>query len=95
MDAPIGEENDDLVLMDTIADESVAVSELVSDRIVLEQLFKRLADLMPEAENIGELRMQGLSDEAIAKEIGIPRTTFLSRIKAAKKLLAQEYPDFF
>lgn len=50
---------------------------------------------MPEAENIGKLRMQGLSDEAIAKAIGIPRTTFLSRIKAAKKLLAQEYPDFF
>ena len=95
LDAPIGEEDDDLVLMDTIADESVAVSELASDRIVLEQLFKRLADLMPEAENIGKLRMQGLSDEAIAKEIGIPRITFLSRIKAAKKLLAQEYPDFF
>ena len=51
LDAPIGEEDDDLILMDTIADESIAVSELASDRIVLEQLFKRLADLMPEAEN--------------------------------------------
>ena len=50
LDAPIGEEDDDLILMDTIADESVAFSELASDRIVLEQLFKRLADLMPEAE---------------------------------------------
>ena len=95
LDALIGEEDDDLILMDTIADESVAVSELASNRIVLEQLFKRLADLMPEAENIGKLRMQGLPDEAIAKAIGIPRTTFLSRIKVAKKLLAQEYPDFF
>lgn len=95
LDAPIGEEDDDLILMDTIADESVAVSELATDRIVLEQLFKRLADLMPEAADIGKLRLQGLSDEAIAKKIGIPRTTFLSRIKAVKKLLAQEYPDFF
>ena len=95
LDAPIGEEDDDLVLMDTIADESVAVSELASDRIVLEQLFKRLADLMPEAADIGKLRMQGLSDEASAKSIGIPRTTFLSRIKAAKKRLEKEYPDFF
>ena len=95
LDSPIGEEEDDLTLMDTIADESVAVSELATDRIVLEQLFKRLADLMPEATDIGKLRLQGLSDEAIAKKIGIPRTTFLSRIKAAKKLLAQEYPDFF
>ena len=95
LDSPIGEEEDDLTLMDTIADDSVAVSELATDRIVLEQLFKRLADLMPEATDIGKLRLQGLSDEAIAKKIGIPRTTFLSRIKAAKKLLAQEYPDFF
>ena len=95
LDSPIGEEDDDLILMDTIADDSVAVSELAADRIVLEQLFKRLADLMPEAADIGKLRMQGLSDEAIAKSIGIPRTTFLSRIKAAKKQLEKEYPDFF
>lgn len=95
LDSPIGEEDDDLILIDTIADDSVAVSELAADRIVLEQLFKRLANLMPEAADIGKLRMQGLSDEAIAKAIGIPRTTFLSRIKAAKKQLEKEYPDFF
>lgn len=95
LNAPIGDEDDGLILMDIITDESVSVSELTADRIVLEQLFKRLAELMPEAESIGKLRMQGLSDEAIAKVIGIPRTTFLSRIKAAKKVLAQEYPDFF
>lgn len=95
LDSPIGEEDDDLILMDTITDDSTAVSELAIDRIVLEQLFKRLANLMPEAADIGKLRMQGLSDEAIAKSIGIPRTTFLSRIKAAKKQLEKEYPDFF
>ena len=95
LDSPIGEDDDDLTLMDTIADDSVVVSELAPDRIVLEQLFKRLADMMPEAENIGRLRLQGLSDEQISREIGIPRTTFLSRIKAAKKQLEKEYPDFF
>lgn len=95
LDAPIGEGEDNLILMDTIADDSMDVSELATDRIVLEQLFKRLTALMPEAADIGKLRMQGLSDEAIAKTIGIPRTTFLSRIKAAKKLLEEEYPDFF
>ena len=95
LDAPIGEDDDNLILMDAITDDSMTVSELATDRIVLEQLFKRLAELMPEAESIGKLRMQGLSDEAIAKVIGIPRTTVLSRIKAAKKVLEQEYPDFF
>lgn len=58
LDAPIGEENNDLILMDTIADESVAFSELIADRIVLEQPFKHLAELMQEATNIGKLRMQ-------------------------------------
>ena len=95
LDSPIGEEEDELTLMDTISDESVAVSELATDRIVLQLLFKHLADLMPEAADIGKLRLQGISDEAIAKKIGIPRTTFLSRIKAAKKQLEKEYPDFF
>ena len=95
LDVPTGAEDEDLTLMDTIADEGTAVSELIADRIVLEQLFKRLSDLMPEAETIGELRMQGFSDDAIAQAIGIPRTTFLSRIQSAKKLLEREYPDFF
>lgn len=52
LDSPIGEEDGAPILMDTIADDSVAVSELTADRIVLEQLFKRLADIMPEAADI-------------------------------------------
>ena len=42
---------------------------------------------------IGELREEGLSDEAIAKKIGIKRTTFLSRLKKAKEKLCEEFPD--
>lgn len=67
LDSPIGEEDDDLILMDTIADESVAVSELASDRIVLEQLFKRLADLMPEAADIGKLRIFAMVQREMTK----------------------------
>jgi DNA-directed RNA polymerase specialized sigma24 family protein len=95
LDMPIGDEDCGLTLVDTVADKCTAVSELAIDSIVLEQLFQRLVEVMPEAADIGKLRLQGLSDEAIAKAIGIPRNTFRSRIKAAEKLLAQEYPDFF
>ena len=95
LDAPIGEEDNDLILLDTIKDESVAVSELAADRIVLEQLFKRLADLMPEAADISNLRRQGLSNEALAKPIRIPRPTCPPGIKRAKKQLEKEYLDFF
>lgn len=50
---------------------------------------------MPEAQDIGRLRQKGLTDEAIAKVIGIKRTTFRSRLEKAKKQLASEYPDRF
>jgi DNA-directed RNA polymerase specialized sigma24 family protein len=44
---------------------------------------------------IGQLRQDGLSDEAIADIIGIKRTTFRSRLAKVKAVLATEYPDFF
>jgi DNA-directed RNA polymerase specialized sigma24 family protein len=67
----------------------------VTDRIIFEQLLKRLDELMPDARRIGELRLAGYSDSAIADIIGVPRTTFLSRIKKAEALLHDEYQDIF
>jgi hypothetical protein len=81
------------VLGDIREDESVDFDSFVTDRIVFEQLLKRLDELMPEARHIGELRLSGLSDAAIADIIGIPRTTFLSRVKKAKAQLHNEYSD--
>jgi len=67
----------------------------ISNKAELDELFTRLNELMPEAVEIGKLRQEGLSDEAIGKIIGIKRTTFLSRLKKAKEQLAAEYPDLF
>ena len=50
---------------------------------------------MPEAVEIGRLRQKGLTDAAIAKIVGIKRTTFRSRLEKAKAQLAAEYPDRF
>ena len=50
---------------------------------------------MPEASTIGNLRLDGLSDTAISIRLGISRTTFLSRLKKAKKVLADEFPELF
>ena len=72
-----------------------SVESIAEDKIELEHLFARLNELMPEAVKIGELRQKGLSDEKIADNIGIKRTTFLSRIKKIKELLKSEYPDLF
>lgn len=78
---------------DTHEDESANLDCIVTDRIVFEQLLKRLDELMPEARQIGELRLDGRSDSDIADIIGVPRTTFLYRIKKAKAKLHDEYSD--
>ena len=72
----------------TIDPESIAV-----DVLYFEGLLKRLDELMPEARKIGELRLRGLTDADIAEQIGIKRTTFLSRLKKAKEKLCEEFPD--
>ena len=83
------------VVGDIREDESAEIDSIVTDRIIFDQLLKRLDMLMPDARRIGELRLDGFSDSDIADIIGIPRTTFLSRLKTAKAQLHNEYDDLF
>ena len=82
-------------MLDKLTDQSTSIDDVVTDQIMLDMLFMRLGEIMPEAHRIGDLRLAGLSDAEIADEIGIPRTTFLYRLKKAKELLQNEYPDLF
>jgi DNA-directed RNA polymerase specialized sigma24 family protein len=82
-------------LADYVPDDAPLIEEVLAEKAELDQLFARLQELMPEAKRIGELREEGLSDEAIADIIGIKRTTFLSRLKKAKEKLTKEFPDWF
>ena len=88
-------DGDTCSLLERLCDPSPSIESIVTDKVELDRLFARLNELMPEAIEIGKLRQQGLSDSAIADALGIKRTTFLSRLKKAKDLLADEYPDFF
>jgi DNA-directed RNA polymerase specialized sigma24 family protein len=88
-------DGDEYSMLDKLADTSASIEDVVTDQIILDMLFQRLAEIMPEARSIGDLRMAGLSDAEIADKIGIPRTTFLSRLKKAKEILQGEYPDLF
>lgn len=89
------EDGDTCSPLDRLCDSSPSIESVVCDKAELDQLFARLNVLMPEAIEIGKLRQQGLSDSAITDALGIKRTTFLSRLKKVKSLLADEYPDFF
>ena len=89
------DDGDEVTLLDMLEDPAVSIEEVICDKAELDQLFDRLNDLMPEAVEIGRLRQKGLTDEAIAKIVGIKRTTFRSRLEKAKAQLAAEYPDRF
>lgn len=85
----------DGTLADYVPDSAPFIEEVLSEKAQLDQLFERLQELMPETKRIGELREEGLSDEAIADIVGIKRTTFLSHLKKAEGKLSQEFPDWF
>ena len=96
LDYTIENENgDETTMLDKLTDTAPSVEEVVMDKLVLEQLFDRLSEIMPEARRIGELRLAGLTDTEIAGVIGISRTTFLSRLKKAAQTIQREYPDMF
>ena len=89
------DDGDEGTLLDTLVDPAPSIESVLCDKAELDQLFARLNELMPEAQDIGKLRQKGLTDEAIAEVIGIKRTTFRSRLAKAKKQLAAEFPDRF
>lgn len=76
-------------------DPSADIESIVTDKIVLDKLFKRLDELFPEARRIGELRMEGVSDRDIADILGMPRSTFRSRLAKVEALIREEYGDIF
>ena len=89
------EDGDEFSLLDCFASPESVLNEIILDQVLMKQLLKRLEELMPEAIEIGKLRQEGLSDEAIADIIGIKRTTFLSRLKKVKSILREEYGEDF
>lgn len=89
------EDGDTCSPIDALSDSAPSVEDIICDRIELEQLFKRLEQIMPEALIVGKMRQKDMTDEAIAKVIGIKRTTFRSRLDKAKEILSSEFPDYF
>ena len=86
---------DERTWIELLVDPSPLISDIVADTERLTQLFHKLNELMPQAIEIGNLRLQGLSDDAIAERIGVPRTTSASRLKKVKSILAEEFSEFF
>lgn len=82
-------------IVDTIASHDKDHQDIVTDQELLVKLIDRLGEVMPEALDIGKLRVQGKKDEEIAEILSVKRTTFRSRIDKAKDTLSDEFGDVF
>jgi hypothetical protein len=71
-------------MYDYLPDNKRPMQEVIADRMLLEALFNRLRELDPEADTIIQLWMdhpEGISDRAIARELGRPQKTFADQMK--------------
>lgn len=93
----LGDDGDgnELSWAETLLADEMPLEEAVANAEEMKTLFARLTELMPEAIIIGQLRLDGLKDFEIAKEINIGNTTFLYRLKKVKEILKKEFPNFF
>lgn len=85
------DDGDETRLLDSIPSSTSNLNDIILDQILMQQLLKRLDELMPEAREIGRLRQMNIKDEDIADAIGIKRTTFRSRIEKARDQLSEEF----
>jgi len=94
LDAPVeSEDGIESTLGDVLPSGEDPIEEVILDQILMEQLLKRLFEIMPEAKTIGELRLKNMKDDDIADIIGIKRSTFRSRIEKAREILKKEFGD--
>ena len=89
------DEGNESAWADEIPDDSPLLEEIIANASEMKALYARLLELMPEAIEIGELRLTGMSDREISKEIGIAKSTFEGRISRVKKILESEFPGSF
>lgn len=96
MDENLGDDDENpITFSDLISDDAESVENVVADTAELTAVLKRLTELMPQAIEIGKMRMAGYTDTEIAEQLGINRTTFRSRISKVKETLSAEFLDFF
>ena len=88
LDAPMTEDGNTLLESENLTAPDL-MEELISDRILLEQLFHRLRELDPDADKIIEYWKDdsSISDREIAKLLGRKQRTFADQMKKIRNEL--------
>jgi len=81
--------------LEQISGEGDLLEDIIGSADEVRRALLRIEELMPEALVIGRCRLEGMSEEAIAEEIGIGRKTFAYRLKKLKSAIEEDFPEIF
>lgn len=82
-----------ITLADSIPDKTTSVENEIVNTAELTAVLERIKELMPQAIEIGKLKMAGYTESQIAEMLGIHKNTFRSRLASVKKKLLAENPE--
>lgn len=68
-------------MYDYLPDNEPSMEDVISDRLLLQQLIQRLRELDPDADRIIQMLGEEMSDRAIAERLGRKQRTFADQIK--------------
>lgn len=68
-------------MYDYLPDTAHSMEDVISDRLLLQQLFQRLRELDPDADRIIQMLGEEMSDRAIAERLGRKQRTFADQMK--------------
>ena len=85
---PIGGEEDELTLGDTLADDAPSAESILMDKELLDALYDELNRLDPDGRRICELIMQGKTEREIAADMGKRQSTINYQKNNAKEEFA-------
>ena len=81
-----------LTIEDCLVDE-LDIENQVIESAYSEEILSRLDELMPEAREIGRLRILGVSEAEIARQVGMSRVTIYRKLLAAYQILSEEFKE--
>lgn len=64
---------------------------IYADREILRLLLQRLEELCPDALEVGDLVLDGMSQRDALEHLGLTRSTYRSRVQKAEEMLCREY----
>ena len=83
------------IMGDQFSDDASDPDRFVADRMLLQKLLKRLEELCPGANALGELMLEGKSERKALDELGIKRSTYRYQLNKARRVLQEEFGDDF